>query len=72
MKEDECISVKDRLPEHLDKVLIVFEDSDNILMAGFHVRLNGEKEWCPYFADGRHVTDRIVSKWMPLPNPPKQ
>ena len=62
------ISVKDRLPEHLDKVLVTFEGSNNILMASFHVQRG--PEFLPFFTDGRQPTALKVSYWMPLPDAP--
>jgi hypothetical protein len=63
------ISVKDRLPEHLDKVLVTFEDSDNILMASFSAQFD---EFAVYWADGRKVPSHtVITHWMPLPEPPK-
>lgn len=61
------ISVKDRLPENREDVLVV---------AFWHERWNVQWGW--YAPNGRvwHVglmeeTDYPVSHWMPLPEPPK-
>ena len=61
------ISVKDRLPENREDVLVV---------AFWHERWNVQWGW--YAPNGRvwHVglmeeTDYPVSHWMPLPQPPK-
>jgi aminoglycoside phosphotransferase family enzyme len=67
----EWISVKDRLPEHMDKVLVVYEDSDNILMASYTDGILG-KGFSVYYADGRKPTHTPITHWMPLPEPPKQ
>jgi hypothetical protein len=63
----EWISVKDRLPENREDVLVV---------AFWHERWNVQWGW--YAPHGRvwHVglmeeTDYPVSHWMPLPKPPK-
>ena len=63
----EWISVKDRLPENREDVLVV---------AFWHERWNVQWGW--YAPNGRvwHVglmeeTDYPVSHWMPLPEPPK-
>ena len=69
---NEWIKTTDRLPEHMDKVLVVFEGSDNILMASFQKRLDTEAQFYPFFADGRKATEREVTHWQPLPSPPKQ
>jgi hypothetical protein len=71
MGNNNWISVKERLPEHLDKVLVIFDGSDNILMASFQIRIGIGPEFLPYFADGRGPTDRIITHWMSLPEPPK-
>ncbi len=54
----EWISVKDRLPEQYDHVLIA----------------NGKIVTTAYFQDGEFVgeeTDIVITHWMPLPQPPK-
>lgn len=68
----EWIKVEDGLPDHLDKVLVAFEFSSNILMASYQIKLGGRSgEFFPYFADGRKSTERVITHWMPLPEPPK-
>jgi hypothetical protein len=66
----EWISVKDRLPEHLEKILIVYEGSDNVLMANYKNGLVGMGFYV-YYADGRMLIHTPVTHWMPLPEPPK-
>lgn len=67
----EWISVRDRLPEHLEKVLVVYEHSDNILMANYQNGIMG-KGFVVYYADGRKPTHSPVTHWAKLPEPPKQ
>lgn len=69
-KSNNWISVDDKLPEDLEKVLIVYEDSDNILMASYKNGLTG-KDFYVYYADGRKPTHTPVTHWMPLPKPPR-
>lgn len=63
------ISVKDILPNHLDKALVTFEGSENILMASFSAHFD---EFAVYWADGRKVPkERKITHWQPLPEPLK-
>lgn len=66
----EWIKVTDRLPEHMEKVLIVYAHSNNILMANYQDGLLG-KGFAVYYADGRRPTHSPVTHWQPLPEPPK-
>ena len=68
----EWIKCSERLPEHLDKVLVVYEHSDNILMANYQDGIYHDKGFFVYYADGRKMTHSPITHWMPLPNPPKQ
>lgn len=67
---NEWISVKTKLPEHLEKVLVVYDGSDNILMANYKNGLAGE-DFYVYYADGRKRTHTPVTHWQPLPEPPQ-
>lgn len=67
----EWISVKDRLPEHLDRVLVSMDTDGHIMMAGFQIPIGGAPEFIVYFADGRKRPEgREITHWMPLPEPP--
>ncbi len=64
----EWISVKDRLPETFDNVLVALND-ETILMA---TSINDV--WRLFWLDGYktfyHNDGRQVTHWMPLPSPP--
>lgn len=61
------VSVKERLPEGIgDKVQVALSDS-TVLVGRLYS--NG---WAAFFMDGESlVTERSVTHWMPLPEPPK-
>ena len=65
------ISVKDRLPEYNERVLIFNTVYDTIFIGYLDT-----DEWCidglrpP--AKGNPFTNRIISYWMPLPKEPKE
>jgi hypothetical protein len=63
----EWISVKDRLPNEHEKVLVLF-GGDNILIG----IMDSNNEWFVFYSDGRNIEDfeRPISHWMPLPEPP--
>lgn len=64
-KQIEWISVDEKLPKHLEKVLVC-DDKQNMFTALYVVFDNGGFDWC--------TSVRLVYKvthWMPLPMPPK-
>ena len=63
MMETKWISVDDRLPDHVNFVLV--SNGKRIVMA----RLQNGHQW--YFADHSSI-GIIITHWMPLPNLPKQ
>jgi len=64
-KQSEWISVEERLPEHLEKVL-VYDEMGNMNTAIFLHYDNGNVDWCTSVRLNRQVTH-----WMPLPEAPK-
>jgi len=65
----EWISVKDRLPDNHDDVLVVGEGWDN--MNWWRIYFYEKGIW--YTIDGDEVNEQSQSKithWMPLPEPP--
>ena len=76
------ISVKDRLPRHLQSVLFLYSDDCGIeLLTGWYDQDN--KEWvCAIVGffrdisekayDDSHFKKKNVTHWMPLPEPPKE
>ena len=64
-KQSEWISVEERLPEHLEKVL-VYDEMGNMNTAMFLRYNNGNVDWC---TSVRHTCQ--VTHWMPLPEAPK-
>jgi hypothetical protein len=69
----EWISVKDRLPETYDLVLMTNIESkhleDHWVCAG---SMNRKKVWYNQFQDNNSDCSVRVTHWMPLPEPPKQ
>lgn len=71
------ISVKDKLPDHNDDVLIYIED---VIVIGY-LEADGEWDISPVFevVSGRGPRSWLLSRpikppthWMPLPEPPKE
>ncbi|PWM23660.1 MAG: hypothetical protein DBX40_07575 [Clostridiales bacterium] len=62
------ISVKDRLPEIDEDVLMFF--GTGIMAVGFRL---DDAAWCAY-SDGEYYSDCYThpTHWMPLPEPPKE
>lgn len=63
----EWISVKDRLPE-LEETVLVLDRCGNKMVRTLR-RLSSEKE--PSFRPGGLVPQKHITHWMPLPAPPK-
>lgn len=64
----EWISVKDKLPEFSENVLIAI-DTDYVILMG-QLKSNG---WIIYYADGRKFSGPdIITHWQPLPEPPSK
>lgn len=64
-RKQEWISVEERLPKHLEKVLVC-DDKQNMFTALYVAYDNGGFDWC--------TSVRLVYKvthWMPLPEAPK-
>ena len=64
-KQSEWISVDEKFPKHLEKVLVC-DDKQNMFMALYVTYDNGGFDWC--------TSVRLVYKvthWMPLPEAPK-
>ena len=76
----EWISVKDRLPEGMDRVLALFEDG-GIMDAQYEDCIDDESRFGTYrgyydpdtlgFVDGEWIPYECVTHWQPLPEPPK-
>ena len=70
----EWVSVKDRLPEEGEDVLLFFGGKYGNMATGFW---HGEEKedcvwWCAYTDDGFYTDcDYKPTHWMPLPAPPK-
>lgn len=65
MKEQDWISVKDRLPERADDYLVYFDDGF-ITTTSYTADENGEMDWELWAGSGE------PTHWMPLPEPPKE
>ena len=57
------VSCKDKMPEHQSVVLIYYHEGTDILQF-----MDGD--WFHY--EEGNVTNRNITHWMPLPEPPKQ
>ena len=76
----EWISVKDRLPEGMDRVLVLFENG-GIMDAQYEGCIDDESQFGTYrgyydpdtlgFVDGEWIPYECVTHWMPMPQPPK-
>ena len=76
----EWISVNDRLPEGMDRVLVLFENG-GIMDAQYEGCIDDESRFGTYreyydpdtlgFVDGEWIPYECVTHWMPLPQPPK-
>lgn len=64
-KQSEWISVEERVPEHLEKVL-VYDEMGNMNTAMFLRYNNGNVDWCTSVRLTCQATH-----WMPLPEAPK-
>lgn len=64
------ISVKDRLPEPEEKVLI-YTKTGCLKYAQYHDEPNVVNPWYVYEDQARAWTN-VISHWMPLPEPPKE
>lgn len=75
---DKWISVKDRLPEHDQKILGVFDEQGSdwykypttLNLLRYHKRDGKE-----YFKDGSSLHELkkgVVTHWMPIPEPPDE
>lgn len=69
MKNNNWVSVKDRLPENNDAVLFYVKNGIGFLVGYFE-----NEHWVETF--GRLYCERIedgtVTHWMPIPNPPEE
>ena len=67
------ISVKEKLPEMSESVLINFEDKWVMLGQLKNRSMTRDAPvWCCFFEDGfKEVGKRMVTHWMPLPEEPK-
>jgi len=63
----EWISVKDRLPDCNDKVLVYDDYLERVLPAEFNRVFEDIYDNCESF-----ITHRYITHWMPLPEPPKE
>ncbi len=64
MKENQWISVKDRLPETFEDVLVFNSNEETVITIGFYYEL----KWHVYEI---HDFSEQITHWMPLPEPPK-
>lgn len=64
MKENQWVSVKDRLPETFEDVLVFNSNEETVITIGFFHEL----KWHIYEI---HDFSELVTHWMPLPKPPK-
>lgn len=68
----EWISVKERLPEKKQDVLMYF-NSGNMAVGWWHDEDEHITFWCAYTDDGFYTDcDYIPTHWMPLPESPKE
>ena len=68
----EWISVKDRLPEAFDEVIVYFNGFISIAWRETEKRKNGIVGW--HWDSQMHYPESLVNvtHWMPLPEPPKE
>lgn len=72
------ISVKDRLPEGIDTVLIAMYTNQNyepsiVEPAYMGFDENKNRVWKGYSIKGTiFINDKDITHWMPLPNPPEK
>ena len=62
---NEWISVKDRLPE--DNEVVVIVDENGYFDVGYMAIWGGQVQWCSHL-----LYDPKVTHWMPIPEPPKE
>lgn len=68
----EWISVKERLPERKQDVLMLF-DTGNMAVGWWHDADEHISVWCAYTDDGFYTDcDCIPTHWMLLPEPPEE
>ena len=78
----EWISVKDRLPDDEQEVLVIAHGWDGRLVyVGSHKRVEAQKSWLTGITNKSsewslwgwsYLKEPMVTHWMPLPEPPKE
>lgn len=75
-ERDEWISVKDRLPNKEESVLIVYKMQYMTLITAAKYHKVGSVEWwtpvVPNPVTGSNLYSSFITHWMPLPNPPEE
>lgn len=67
------ISVKDRLPEENEEVLVFGNILNAPKLLGVRYRVLGDQDWkYSWQGDGYIYKQDYVTHWMPLPEPPKE
>lgn len=75
-KRNEWISVKDRLPNKEESVLIVYKMPYRTLITAAKYHKVGSVEWWTHVVTnpvtGGNLYSAFITHWMPLPNPPEE